>query len=318
MKHTPPVTVLLPVYNAGKYVADAIGSVLRQDFTDFELLIINDGSKDHSADVIAGYDDPRIRVLHQENIGLVATLNRGLAVAAGEYIARFDADDICYPTRLREQLEFLRANPDYVLVGAEADYMDEAGNYIFTYRFRDYEDAEIKANAFRQCPVIHASVMYRKQAVIDAGGYDPRAVTFEDHMLWRNLAAFGKMKNMRHPLIKVRFNPDSVTIDEKWRGREFITLKRDSIARGYLTDGEVTVLRDILKRQDFSAYKQAAYYSMIGKKYLWNDYRPRDARRYLRKAIAAIPYKPEPYLLYLLSFLPGAWIRKLYRAVKGR
>lgn len=316
MNHAPPVTVLLPVYNAGRYVGAAIDSVLQQDFADFELLIINDGSTDGSAAVIASYNDPRIRVLHQENAGLVATLNRGLSEAAGSYIARFDADDICYPTRLGEQYVFLEANPDYVLVGSEADYMDEAGQYIFTYRFRDYEDHEIKAGGFRTCPVIHASVMYRKQAVLDAGGYDPRAVTFEDHLLWRNLAAFGKMKNMRHPLIKVRFNPDSVTIDEKWRGKKFIRLKQDSIARGYLTDDELTTLTNTLQRQDFAAYKQAAYYSMIGKKYLWNDYRPHDARKNLRRAIAVIPNKVEPYLLYLLSFLPAAWIRRIYQAAK--
>ncbi len=318
MENTPPVTVLLPVYNAGNYVAEAIQSVLQQDFSNFELLIINDGSTDSSASVIAQFHDPRIRVIHQENKGLVATLNRGLDLAKGRYIARFDADDVCYPHRLGLQFSFLEEHPDYVLVGSEADYMDETGKHIFTYKFQQYEDEGIRADNFIHCPVIHAAVMFRKQAVLDAGGYNPRAITFEDHLLWRNLAAFGKMKNLPLPLIKVRFNPNSVTIDEKWRGKEFIKLKRESIERGYLTDEEFAKLQQILKSQDFTEYKKAAYYSMIGKKFLWNDYRPKDARRYLKRAMVAIPNKPEPYLLYLLSFLPQEWIQFIYNKAKGQ
>jgi glycosyltransferase involved in cell wall biosynthesis len=316
MNNPPPVTVLLPVYNAGKYVAAAIESVLQQDFRDFELLIINDGSTDDSPQVIARYDDPRIRVLHQANCGLIETLNRGLQEAKGTYIARFDADDLCFPERLGLQYAFLSAHPEYVLVGSEADYMDEEGNFLFTFRFPQYEHEEILSDGFRHCPFIHASVMYRKEAVIAAGGYDPKAITFEDHLLWRNLSGYGKMKNMRQPLISVRFNPDSVTIDEKWRGRAFLKLKRDSIARGHLTEAEETLLRSILERQNFSAYKQAAYFSMIGKKFLWNQHQPAKARAHFRKAIRVVPGKAEPYLLYLLSFLPGSWIRGLYRAVK--
>lgn len=312
----PKITVLMPAYNAGPYIREAIDSVLQQTYTDFELLVINDGSKDDTADILASYNDVRMKVIHQANMGLVKTLNKGLSVAAGEYIARFDADDVCYPERLKEQVEFLDKHPDYVLIGSEADYMDEAGNFIFTYEFKYYEDEEIRAAGFRLCPVIHSAVSFRKQAVVDAGGYDERAITFEDHLLWRNLAKYGKMKNVHKSHIKVRFNPDSATIDEKWRGRDFLELKARSIQQGFVNDEDAALLKEILRKQNFAAYKKAAYYSMMGKKFLWNQHNPAQARTHLINAIKTQPQKLEPYFLFALSFLPAGWLDTMYKKLK--
>lgn len=316
--HTHSITVLMPAYNAGPYIREAIDSVLAQSYKDFELLIINDGSTDNTAEILAGYTDPRIKVVHQENMGLVKTLNKGMSLATGKYVARFDADDVCYPERLEEQLTFLKDNPDYVLIGSEADYMDEHGNFIFTYKFRYYEDEEIRGMGFRFCPVIHSAATFVKQAVLDAGGYDENAITFEDHLLWRNLADHGKMKNVHKSHIKVRFNPDSVTIDEKWRGKEFLELKARSIKNGFMNEEDAQLLKEILRKQNFAAYKKAAYYSMMGKKFLWNQHNASQARTYLAKAIKAQPQKVEPYLLYGVSFLPASWLEKMYNAVKNK
>jgi glycosyltransferase involved in cell wall biosynthesis len=315
-EHIPEITVLMPAYNAGPYIREAVDSVLSQTYRDFELMIINDGSNDDTREILESYTDPRIKLVHQENMGLVKTLNKGLSLIKSKYVVRFDADDVCYPHRFQEQYDFLKANPDYVLVGGEADYMDEHGNFIFLYKFKEYEDEEIKAAAFRECPFIHSSVMFVRQAVIDAGGYNPRAITFEDHLLWHNLAAYGKMKNMHHPLIKVRFNPESVTIDEKWRGQEFIDLKQRSIKNGDVSDADYRLLKDILQKQNFIAYKKAAYHSMLGKKFLWNQHKPALARQHLSKAISIMPRKAEPYMLYLLSFFPAAFIDALYKKAK--
>src|ERR1700754_2088364 len=93
----PKITVLMPAYNAGKYIGEAIESVLEQTFTDFELLIVNDGSTDNTAAIIQSFTDPRIVLIQQPNLGVAAALNNGLKHARAEYIARFDADDICYP-----------------------------------------------------------------------------------------------------------------------------------------------------------------------------------------------------------------------------
>src|ERR1700759_5063249 len=97
----PPITVLMPAYNAAPYICQAIDSVLAQSYSDFELLIINDGSADNTEELIKAYTDKRIRLYTQENKGLIETLNRGLQLATGTYIARFDADDVCYPDRLQ-------------------------------------------------------------------------------------------------------------------------------------------------------------------------------------------------------------------------
>ncbi|HEY9177284.1 MAG TPA: glycosyltransferase family 2 protein [Flavipsychrobacter sp.] len=309
---TPAITVLLPAYNAAEYIREAIDSVLNQTFTDFELLIINDGSTDNTENIIRQYSDARIRLHSQPNTGLVGALNKGLELAKGELIARFDADDVCYPERLQLQYDFMKANPDYILIGSEADYMEEDGSYIFTFKFNAYTDAEIRALNYTVCPFIHASVMFYKQDVTELGGYDKGAITFEDHLLWWKLIQRGKVKNMELPLIKVRFNPDSVTVDERWRGPEFKRIKYTSIQQGYVTVEDALKLKEVLASQNFKEFKNAAYYSMIGKKFLWNNYAPAKARKNLWKAIMATPAKPEPYVLYLLSFLPRKLIAQLY------
>src|SRR5476651_1795687 len=110
--NNPPITVLMPAYNAGKYIGDAIKSVLEQSFGDFELLIVNDGSTDDTVKIIESFHDPRIRVIHQDNQGVAAALNNGLKHARSPYIARFDADDICSHKRLEIQYDFMLSNPE--------------------------------------------------------------------------------------------------------------------------------------------------------------------------------------------------------------
>ncbi len=317
-KADPLVTVLLPAYNAEDYINDSVDSVLQQTFTDFELLVINDGSTDRTGELLEAYNDERMTVVHQENMGLVKTLNKGIGLAKGKYIARFDADDICYPDRFKKQIDFLTQNPEYIIVGGDADYTDEHNNFIFRFYIGQYEDEEIRATGFKHCSFVHSSVMVLKQALIDAGGYNERAITFEDHLLWRKISEFGKLKNIKEPLIRVRFNPASVTIDEKWRGKDFAAMKRRSITNGDVTDEDYKFLVRTLKEQDFTEYKKASYHSMLGKKYLWNQHKPAVARDHLRIAMKMMPNKPEPYLLYIISYLPSSWVKHLYNFAKSR
>src|SRR5580692_1553381 len=113
---SPKVTVLMPAYNAGKYIGEAITSVLEQSFTDFELLIINDGSTDNTEKIIRSFKDSRIVLINQDNKGIAAALNAGLNMARANYIARFDADDICYPDRLKIQYDFITTYPQYSVI----------------------------------------------------------------------------------------------------------------------------------------------------------------------------------------------------------
>jgi glycosyltransferase involved in cell wall biosynthesis len=177
--HKPKVTVLMPAYNAANYIGEAIDSVLQQTFTDFELLIINDGSTDNTKQVIESYDDNRIILIgHLVNHGIAAALNTGLSKANGEYIARFDADDICVPERLQEQVSFLDNHPDYVLTGSDAEYISENGEHLFYFKSLGHIHEQLLYKIYSHCPFIHSSVMYRKDPVIEAGGYSLHAHNF--------------------------------------------------------------------------------------------------------------------------------------------
>ena len=117
---SPPVSVILPVRDGAADLPTAVDTILKQTFADFELIAIDDGSSDGTAAVLDGLRDPRVRVIHQDNMGLAATLNRGIALACGRYIARQDHDDLAMPTRLEKQVAFMEANPDCALVGTRA------------------------------------------------------------------------------------------------------------------------------------------------------------------------------------------------------
>ena len=252
MQHNPGVTVLMPVYNAGAYVAEAIESVLAQTYADFEFLIINDGSTDDTLSVVKRYNDTRIKLIDQKNKGLIDTLNEGILISKGEIIARMDGDDVCLPNRLEAQLEFLKQNPGHVMVGAEADVMDKDGNYLMLLIPIAHTHEEITEKINAKCPFIHTSVTFYKKAVIEAGEYPANALTFEDHLLWKKLLTIGKISNLRQILLKVRFNPESVTIDEKWRGPEFIELRKRSIENGFVTEQDAIELKRIIKSQNLS------------------------------------------------------------------
>jgi glycosyltransferase involved in cell wall biosynthesis len=307
------ITVLMPAFNAGKYIAEAIRSVLEQTFTDFELLIINDGSTDNTVAEINKFNDGRIRLIEAGHEGIAPALNRGLLEARGYYIARFDADDICYPDRLRVQYDFMEDHPDYILTGTEAEYIDMNGEYVFTLKYKAYSNDEIHHLDEAICPFSHVTVMYKRNEVIQAGGYDIYAYTFEDHLLWLKLIRMGKVCNLPKPYVQVRFNPESLTIDEKWRGKSFKELKYACLRKGAVTREEGEQLYLIIKKQNFDKLKRAAYYSLLAKKYLWDNYNPTRARKSLYKLMKDYPARPGTYFLYLVSFLPRNVISLLYR-----
>ena len=294
----------MPAFNAEKYIAEAILSVLKQTYTDFELLIINDGSTDGTSTVIRQFNDSRIRLLELPRQGISIALNTGLTEAKGYYIARFDADDVCIPQRLEKQLEFLDNNPDHVLVGCDAEYITESGEHLFNFQCSGYTHEDIMKRLYVYCPFIHSGVMFRKEIVVKAGSYSQEAHNFEDYLLWVQLAKYGKYSNLREPLLKVRFNAASVTMDEKWRGYRFRQLKKRIIHRGFATKEEGDELSAIISKQNKPARKQAAYYALCGKKFLVNNFRPAKARAHLAKAISHHPFKLNNYVLYMLSFFP--------------
>ena len=317
-KDRQKITVLMPAYNAGRYIREAISSVLAQTYQNFELLIINDGSTDDTASVVLSFNDPKIVLVNKQHEGIAQTLNTGLRMADGYYVARFDADDICMPDRLEKQLNFLNDHPDYVLVGSDAEYILENGDFLFNFKCIAHSNEEVQQNMYVYCPFVHSSVMYKRDAVIRAGGYDAHAHHFEDYLLWTRLAEMGKMQNLREPLLKVRFNPASVTIDEKWRGERFRELKRIATTRGAISAEEGNELLAIIRKQDVAKIKEGAYHALCGKKFLADNYQPSKARMHVSKAIKITPFRLDNYLLYAASYLPESLILWLHKKSPNR
>ena len=308
----------MPAYNAEKYISAAVRSVLDQTFTEFELIIVNDGSTDGTENMVRSFSDERIILINQNNAGISAALNTGLQKARGKYIARFDADDICYHNRLAVQYTFMEANPEYVLVGSEVDYITEQGDFIYHYKCFSYTNEEVAEKLYFYCPFIHSSVMYKKDEVLQAGGYNAWAHTFEDYFLWIHLVQKGKTANLPQSLIKVRLNPDSITIDEKWRGQRFRTLKRNIIKCGAVTQKEGDELMGIIQKQNIQRIKQGAYDALCAKKFLTDNYQPKTARRYAAKAIRVNPFRLDNYALLLVCYLPKNIIQWLHRQSPNR
>ena len=209
---SPLVSVLLPVYNGEPYLKAAIDSILAQTFTDFECIIIDDGSSDGSAALILGLDDPRIRFYQQANRGLPATLNRGLSLARGVFIARQDQDDLSHPDRLGLQVAYLQSHPECVLLGTWAQMM-EVDRPVNRYHRHPVDDLTLRYQLLFNNPFVHSSVLMRSEAVHRVGGYsmDPEKQPPEDYELWSRLSREGTVANLGQVLLTYREVPGSMS-----------------------------------------------------------------------------------------------------------
>lgn len=214
MPTSPKVTVLMPLYNGERFLREAIDSILGQTFADFEYLIIDDGSTDTSAELVASYDDPRIRlVTNDANLGVTASLNLGIELATGEYIARMDCDDVSLPTRLAEQVAYLDAQPDCAVVAAMVTMIDENGRPCGDWP--DDRQATTREAIRRFLPrancIAHPGIMIRK-SVLARYRYDSRHRVAQDYDLWLRIAADGlAIDKHPDPLLKYRVRAASVT-----------------------------------------------------------------------------------------------------------
>jgi glycosyltransferase involved in cell wall biosynthesis len=303
----------MPAYNAEKYIGEAIASVLEQSFFDFELLIINDGSTDDTVKIVRSFNDPRIVLISQGNKGIAAALNLGLSRASSPYVARFDADDICFKNRLKVQYDFITAYPEYSIIGSAAEYIDAEGHYIFTHHPAGHLNEEIQQLKYTVCPFIHSSVLYKKDVIINNGGYNEHAYTYEDHFLWMNILKNEKACNLSQPLIKVRLNPESVTIDERWHSRKFLSIKYSTLKKGSITEAEGRELYNISGKHYSPKIKEGAYYALCSKKYLLNNYQPEKARSNVMRAISLHPLRLDNYLLLFISYMPARFISWLHQ-----
>lgn len=203
----PLISVIMPVYNGGEYLSDAIFSILEQTFSEFEFIIINDGSRDDSKITIERFAeaDSRIRFVNRENRGLVTTLNEAIDLSRGEFIARMDADDIALPQRFEKQLSFLNSNPDVDILGGQARLIDENNIEVGVVRKPVSRSILLSYSKFG-CPIIHPTYMVRATAYRKLDGYRDLIAVEDFDFLLRAISVGLKLANIPDEILLYRTN----------------------------------------------------------------------------------------------------------------
>lgn len=204
MPEAHSISVLMPVYNTKEvYLRASIESILNQTFTDFELIIVNDGSTNNAEEVVLSYKDDRIKYFKQENQGIVGALNNAWAKASGKYLARMDSDDIAYPERFAKQIEFLEENPEYSLVGSWAKIIP-SNNVI-----KLPQDIKVM-DLLADCMFIHPSIMFRKADFEKFNlQYETGFDYAEDYCMYARAVKYLKMTNLQEVLLDYRVYPEN-------------------------------------------------------------------------------------------------------------
>ena len=195
----------MSVYDGEKFLEEAVLSVLNQTYKDFEFIIIDDGSTDSSLKMLRSFEkkDERIKLVSRENKGLTRSLNEGIKLAQGEYIARMDGDDISMPKRFEKQIDFLEKNKDIALCGTWAINIDENGNEIGEYK-TPTTNKEIRKMILFHNPFIHPSVMMRKEIINNVGLYNEKIKYAQDYEYWLRIIKKNKMANLNSFLLWYR------------------------------------------------------------------------------------------------------------------
>ncbi|WP_281796914.1 glycosyltransferase family 2 protein [Desulforhabdus amnigena] len=212
----PEITVLMSCYNAGRWLHEAIDSVLQQTFKNFEFIILDDGSEDETWNIIQSYcsRDKRIVAIRKENTGLADSLNVGIAHAKGTWIARLDADDLCEPTRLEEQIAFIRKNPEIVLLGTGFLEINDSGSVLKRHSYPAKHDQLLHRLKRSMAFFPHSSAFYRTDLVQRVHGYNPRIKRSEDTDLWLRLSEKGKLGCFKKPLVRIRKHSEQISLDQ--------------------------------------------------------------------------------------------------------
>jgi len=296
--HEPLVSVVLPVYNGEKYLAEAIDSILNQTYINFEFIIINDGSVDNSLEIIKSYEDQRIVLISRENRGLIASLNEGIQKAKGKYIARMDADDISMPKRLEKQVYFMENNLDIGISGSWVEIFGEVEkNKVWKL---STQDSILKIKLLFAVPFAHPSVIIRKSIMENfLLSYDGAYIHAEDYKLWVDFSTYAKMANIPKVLLKYRYLETSISRredqlentgrykilksiysilleklniinTERENQMHFDLLKNERIMKSSFSviDYETYLMKLIQGNKYTNIYHQTNFYEVIGKKYL--------------------------------------------------
>jgi glycosyltransferase involved in cell wall biosynthesis len=221
---SPKVSVLMPVYNADKYLKDSISSILNQTFTDFELIIIDDGSTDKSWEIIKNFqkiDNRIVAVKNEKNLGIAGNLNKSISFSKGKYLARMDADDWSYPDRFIKQVEALDRNQEIGIIGGSIEVCDNNLNNVYLRKY-NHNDFEIRKNIFKYSPFCHPAIMFRREAIIN-NKYNERLSPTEDYDIYFRIGKNWKFSNLKDNLLKYR-NSKNQSSNSQANRQQYLTL----------------------------------------------------------------------------------------------
>lgn len=249
---SPEVSVVMAAFNEEASLRQAVQSVIDQTFTDWELIVVDDGSRDATDKILRELAESEVRIKHirnPDNLGLPTSLNRGLQAASGRYIARADADDVNLPNRLEEQIDFLNRHPDIDVVGTGAFLIDARGRRVNSVALAETHE-ELASQHFLKTHFIHPSVMIRRRFFDKIGFYDPLFVRVEDKELWLRGLKFGsRYANIQMPLIEYTTNDyvRSWSVIYQSTKSKLLMVRKYNIKNGYRSVGLSLVLKVLNK-----------------------------------------------------------------------
>lgn len=299
----PAVSILMSVYNGAPYLGLAIDSVLKQTYRNLELVIVDDGSTDESPAIINKFKctDSRIRSFRNErNLGLVASLNRGLAACQAELVARADSDDIFRSDRIQIQLDFMKSHPEVGVIGSAVEFIDQNGA-ILNRQLHSFPTSwgDIRLHSLLGCCLWHTTVMFRKTPVDEAGRYSTEFVGGpEDYDLWARLLDKTQIVNLPLPLAKQRLHSASITAQwkvgysmyctvaqrllERYLGRKVSHSEATAIVSMFGCDGD---LENIDCQEGFQILSEIlSKASVMEERNVFENFRDRCGRSLLRQA----------------------------------
>jgi len=299
----PVISVVMSVYNGQKYLRESIDSILNQTYKNFEFIIINDGSKDNSLDILLEYQtgDNRLLIVDQNNIGLTRSLNRGVKLAASEYIARQDADDISLPARLEKQLNYMENHPEVAVIGCLGDVFNVNG-VLRISRDPKYSQEGIKRHLASKNLFMHGSAMMRKSCLAKVGFYREFFRHSQDYDLWLRLSQYFDIDILSEHLYQYRVTPQAISVSQWPIQKQYADIARKLHAERLATgrdsyDMFVQSYPDGLPVCDDAA-GEYEYHLFLAREFIGGN-KLKDARRELRKLWQLGCRRPE--MFYLLS-----------------
>ncbi|NTW62267.1 glycosyltransferase [Candidatus Saccharibacteria bacterium] len=320
---SPLVSVVMAVYNGGKHLEPAVASILSQTYTNFEFIVINDGSTDDTQKTIEGFNDPRIIIVNQKNHGLVYSLNKGIQMARGEYIARMDADDISLPSRFEKEVEWLSRDPKRGMVSTYFSLIDfEDGRPIGETMTFPIHHADLRRSLYVTNPFPHGATMYRKSVVESLGMYDKNDISTEDYGLWVKLSKDWEVGLIPESLYWYRINnPDSISkLTSNTQEDNVVRIRHEQWSQPFLKKNWLSLWKDYhdIKYEVPQSYRRMVEYIyksqqhllakelLLHHKYIYG----------LHQLIGATFIYPRG-MLKLIYFLPQSIYKRIVRKLRG-